>query len=547
MGTKTWKVAGRARTLLGALMLAASVSGAAVGVSGCAVSESDVHRWETTERGPTKLYAVVTHDKYAFPLRVEAALSLIRMKARAGKHWGIPYLVDGFKDENGELKEGALVALAQGDRDKMIQAMAPELIQQMSQPEPPKNPDGSRPPDPSIPFKDAAFAIVSHEPPLVTDEKTKADFSAALTQWAVTDFEARIDASQQFGIEQMMRFLGAPSVKGLPALINEQSTKIDRIASLVHDLGDPDTKLKASSALVTLAKTLDSKAWVDKQLPLVEEADKRAGQKVTKEQLAKQVQTFQDQELTKVFTAMKKVGGRPSVEYLLGYSADKSKSEDERKASLAALEGSVDKSQTKDIEILFEIAKDDATPDAARDLAFQRLGELPKEVVVPKMYQLFEGKKWKVRWVAASLVLHAITTKSLGDFMNHLPKSAAQKFAQTEPITYGSLVQKMDAPSGEPKPRDAILPYLASHEMGPKLTALGFFYGGKKADVGVVQPYADDTMPVSKCGEGKDNKDDDCGWQCEVPKPGGQDKETKDIHTVGDFVKYCVVPSMTAP
>ncbi len=40
-----------------------------------------------------------------------------------------------------------------------------------------------------------------------------------------------------------------------------------------------------------------------------------------------------------------------------------------------------------------------------RDLAFARLGELPKDQVVPKLYTLFEAKKWKVRWVAASLVL----------------------------------------------------------------------------------------------------------------------------------------------
>ena len=52
--------------LLGAMACAA-------GVSGCRVSESDVRRWETTERGPHKLVAVITHDKYAWNLRVEAA------------------------------------------------------------------------------------------------------------------------------------------------------------------------------------------------------------------------------------------------------------------------------------------------------------------------------------------------------------------------------------------------------------------------------------------------------------------------------------------
>jgi HEAT repeat protein len=543
--SRTRKAQNAGRTILGtfarSVLLAATLTGAALTVSGCAVSENDVHRWETTERGPGKLYAVVTHDKYAFPLRVEAALSLIRMKPRSGKHWAIPYLVDGFKDDTGEVREGALLVLPPPTRAKLVEAMAPELIKQMQSPPPPRNPDGSKPPDPSTAYKDAAFAMLSHDPPLVTDDKVKADLSNAITQWAHADFENRLDSSQQYGIEQVLRFLGANSVKALPAMLTESSTKIDRIAALIHDLGDAETKQKASVALVALAKKIDSKEWIDRQTPLVEEADKRANQKVTKEQLAEQVKKFQDQELVKIFTAMKKVGGRPSIEYALAYAANKDNNEDRRKAALAAIEGTVDKTQTKDIETLFEIAKDDTTPDSVRDLAFQRLGELPKEVVVPKMYQLFDAKKWKVRWVAASLIMKTLTTKGLPAFLERLPKTPATKMGMTEPISYGAIVKGMDAPAGEPKPRDAILPYLPSKDFGAKLTALGFFYGGSKKDVGVVQPYEGDATAVPACA-----KEDECGWQCEVPKSAGE-TESKDIKTVGEFVKFCLIPSMTSP
>src|SRR5580693_8513931 len=68
--------------------------------TGCAVSESDVHRWESTERGPYKLMAVVTHDKYSMPLRIESAMSLIRMPARGGRRMGISDLTDKYKDED---------------------------------------------------------------------------------------------------------------------------------------------------------------------------------------------------------------------------------------------------------------------------------------------------------------------------------------------------------------------------------------------------------------------------------------------------------------
>ncbi len=499
-------------------------------VAGCAVSESDVHRWEGTERGPEKLVAVVTHDKYSMQLRTEAAMSLIRMKPRAGKRIGIDQLIQ------------ALASLTEDDRRKIVIGMTPELVKEIEGAPPQKKPDGTMPFDETVPFKDAAFSMLSHEPPLVSDEKSKTDLSAALMKWAQTDFEDRIDNSAQaFGVEQMMRFFGAPAVKGLPPLMTEASSKVDRMASLVADLGDDQTKLAASQQLRTLAEAIDNPAWIAKQKPLVQEANTRSGAKVTDQQLAIQLDKFQEQELTKVFSSMKKVGGRPVIDYCLKFAANSKNSDERRKAALAALEGRIDKTNTADVDSVFNIAKDDAAPDAVRDLAFARLGELPKEQVVPKLYTLFEAKKWKVRWAAADLVLKTMTTKSLGEFMHHLPVSPGQKMGLSEPLTYGGRIAKMDAPSGEPKPREAILPYLNAKELGPRLTALGFFYQGKKADISVVQSKESDNTPVPKC-----EKEDECGWTCEVPKaPGSNETESKTIATVGDFVKFCIVPSMT--
>jgi len=515
---------------------------AGVGLTGCAVSESDVHRWEGTEQGPRKLYAVVTHAKYEWPLRVEAALSLIKMKPRGGKNWSIPYLVDGYVDDGGEFREGAIVALTPDDRKRMLEALVPELVNQIKQPLPPKNPDGAQPPDPSVPFKDVAFALLSHDPPLVTDDGVRAQLTSAITEWATSNLEARLDYTvQQYGIEQMFRYLGAAAIKGLPALLKEDSSKTDRIAGLIADLGDADAKQKASVQLVAIAKQIDSDAWIKKQTPLVEEANRRSKANVSKEAQTEQVKKYQEQELIKIFTAMKKVGGRPIIDYSLGFASKADNSEERRKAALASLEGRVDKGNTADIEKLFDIAKDDATPDSVRDLAFGRLGELPKEIVVPKMYALFDGqKKWKVRWVAASLVLRTMTTKGVADFMAHLPKSPAGKMGMTEPISYGGLIAKMEAPTGEPKPRDAILPYLRGNDLGPKLTAAGFFYGAKKSDLSAIAPLEGDGQAVPKC-----EKDDECGWSCDVSKgPGSAEKEPKEIHTVGEFVKFCIVPSM---
>src|SRR5208337_4143086 len=144
-------------------------------------------------------------------------------------------------------------------------------------------------PDPSIPYKDAAFGMLSHEPPLVSDDKTKSDFMAALTQWVQTDFEDRIqNSSQQFGVEQIMRFIGPPSVKQLPAVLVEGNTQLDKACQLIADIGDDDTKTRAGQALVAMLKTIDSPTWVEKQRALVNEANKKTGATPTPAQVQAQ-------------------------------------------------------------------------------------------------------------------------------------------------------------------------------------------------------------------------------------------------------------------
>jgi hypothetical protein len=528
---------GAASTAL-ALTLSALVPAFGVLGVGCRVDDQAVHRWETTERGPDKLVAVLTHDKYDLPLRIEAALSLIRMRPRNGRRVGTELMTD------------ALSALPGGPNDsraKIVDGMTPELIKQIEAPPPPRSTTGALPEDHSIPFKDAAFALLQHDPPLVSTEATKTALGGALTQWCQADFETRLEnPSQQFGIEQIMRFLGPSSVSGLPALINEQSNKVDRVIGLIADLGDPATKQKASDNLVALGKAIDSKAWIDKQTVVVQKADDDQKQKVTKEQLQTQVMKYQDQELTKVFSSMKRIKGRSVVEYLIAYASNPQNSAERRKTALAALEGGVDKNNAADIERIFTIAKDDSTPDDVRDQAFNRLGELPKEQVVPRLYTLFTAKKWKVRWVAASQVLRMITPKQIPEFMSHLPTTPSVKMGEGEVLAYGGALQKMESPAGEPKARDVVMGYLGTTAVGPKLTALSFFYQGKKADVPVVVAKEGDSQAVPKCDAA-----DECTWQCELPKPGtAPDKgetEMKTVVTVGDFARDCIAPHMDTP
>jgi hypothetical protein len=299
-----------------------------------------------------------------------------------------------------------------------------------------------------------------------------------------------------------------------------------------------ETKRRASDALVTVGKHIASSDWVEKQRALVVEANQKAKITATPQQVSDQLKQYQDQELEKVFTNMKRVGGRPAVDFCLAYAHDKGSSEKSRTNALAALENRVDKSVPGDVSIILDILTDDSNPDSVRAVAMARLGELPKDMILPKLYALFD-KKWQVRLDAARMILKTITTKDVPDFMQHLPQNDKAKMALSEPIAYGSLIMAMD-PQGGPKPRDVLTRYLQGGTLGGKLTAAGSYFAGKKSDASALGAFEEDKTPVPKCDPA-----DQCGWQCDVPKaPGSQDKETKTVTTVGEFIRWCIEPSL---
>jgi hypothetical protein len=494
----------------------------------CRVSDTDVQRWGSTEHGPDKLVAVLTHDKYDWPLRVEAALELLRMKPRSGRRIGINRLVD------------ALALLAPDERKKIIDGMLPQLIAQINQKPPAPAPGQPAPPDTSYSYKDAALAILTYDKAvLVSDDAARKQITDALIEWSQHDFERRIDnTTQMFGMEQMMRAIGAPAVKGLPTLITADSSKYDRVASMVSELGDQATKEATAIKLVELAKFTGSQAWIDKAKPSVEEANRASKITPTPQQLQQQLAQYQEEALNKVFAAIKKVGTRPAVDYCLSIASDKNQSEKRRQAALAALEGRLDRNRPGDVDKVITLASADDTPDAVRDLAFQRVGEMSRDQVVGKLYQLFNSRKWKVRWVAAGTVLRMSTTDQLPEFMSRLPVGALG-FAMTEPLSYGQAIGQMSVKG--PKPREAVLPFLKDVNLAPRLTALGYFYAnGNAADLPVVKALENDRALVPR------NDDPEAKWQCEVPKADSKENETKDIKDVGEFVRFCVVPAMKA-
>ena len=513
--------------------LATATVVAALALSGCRTSTDDVSRWAATSQGPKKLVAVLTHEKYPLDLRVEAALALIKMKPRAGRRVGI----QGSDEQVGLIT--ALGQLPPTTRNALVTQLVPRLEVEMKVARPKATPGRETPPDPGAPYKDAAFALLTHNGgALVTDPAMRDRLRTAITNFTTTNFAERLDdSSQLYGVEQVMRELKADGVRTLPSMMSTGAPKVDRMVELVADFGDEPTRLAASERLVAIARETGSDAWLAQKAPLVDAANKASKLAPAPDVFKKQLAQYQEEELLRVMTSMKRLGGKPVIDFLLRFADDKARSEKLRSAALVALQGKLDLANPAHADAVLAIAGAAETPDSLRDAALQRVGEFPRQMVLDKLYALFEHENWKVRWVAAGLILRMSETKDLEEFFTRLGKVRGMSIS--EPLRYGALLSSMKGP---PSPAEVSEKYARAPYPAPvRTSALGYYYAiGTRADLGKVAPYELDRTHAPTCK--KDSKE--CEWKCEVSTAGKQ--ETKEIVTLGDFVTYCIKPAMEA-
>lgn len=513
-----------------ALLFGIALGASAPLLAGCRANADDIERWSTTSQGPRKLVAVLTHDKYPLDLRVEAAMALVRMKPRGGRRIGIL----GQDDQPGLVT--SLESLPPADREKIVARMVPKLEEEMRRPPPKAQAGQPAPADGSFSYKDAAFALLTHaEGALVQSDETRKRLRAALADWCMTDFAERMDESSQlYGVEQVLRELGADGVARLPEQIVPGAKKIDRMADLISDIGNEKTKAEASTRLMAVAKDIASDHWIQQKSPIVDAANKASRLNPTPEQFKAQLDQYQEEELLRAFASMKKIGGAPVVEYLLEF-AKTAKQEKRRAAALAAVEGNLDKNKPQQVQAVLDIASAADTPDSVRDVALRRVGELPRKQVIGKLYDLFSNDNWKIRWVSAELVLKMSDTSHLSEFMGKL--AGVRHMAITEPLRYGALFGEM---KGKEPPATAIEKFVGRDQAVPvRLAALGYYYEwGTKNQVGKVEPHVGDRSRVPECKK----EGGDCEWKCAIGE--GKSQEVKEIGTVGEYVQYCVKPAM---
>jgi hypothetical protein len=519
---ETVERAGRRAGAAGVFLLCLATLGVGLATSGCRVNENDIHRWETTAHGPDKLKAVLLHDKYDNSLRVEAATSLIRMKPRQGRRVGIGIMVE------------TLASIAPNARQAIVAALVPSIIAELKKPPPVAQAGQTAPPDGSFPYKDAAYAMLTSERTVITDDTLKEALKAALIEWATSDFEHRLeDRTQAFGMEQLLRFIGPPAVAGLPKLMTRDAKRLDQMTSLVAELGDAQAKEAASANLVAVARFVTSEEWMKLKRPELQALNAASKIETTEKRFEGQLAQWQEEELFRVFGSMKKLGGRPSVDFLLTFAATKEQPEKRRQAALAALEGRLDRNNPSDIQRILEIATADA-PDAVLDQAFRRVGEMPRGSVADKLYGLFKSDKWKIRRAAAATILKMSTVKHVDEFMSKLPE--AKGFAMPEALTYGATLGDLK----EGSPLEVLKKHFTAGSAPVRASAIAYYFTfGTPADLAAVKPLESDSTRAPVC-----DADPDCKWACEVQKEGAKERELKDVKTIGEFVQYCVEPAM---
>ena len=292
-------------------------------------------------------------------------------------------------------------------RKHIVDDIAPKLIEMMQQPPPPKPADGTpQPARPEHPLQGRRLRLLSHEPPLVDRRRRRRPTSPPRSPSGCrpTSRTASTTARSSSASSRSCASSAPPSVKTLPAHdhrgIDQERQGLP--ARRRHRRRRHEEARRRGPRRAGQAHRL---AGVDRQAarPRQRGQHRRRTRPPRAQQVNAQLKTYQEQELEKVFTNMKRVGGRPVVDYCLAYARDKGKSEKMRTDALAAIENRIDKNIPADFQThLRHHPRRRGTPTRVRGVAMARLGELPKDMIVAKLYALFTTRSGRSGWTLPS-------------------------------------------------------------------------------------------------------------------------------------------------
>ena len=463
--------------------------------SACAVTEEDIVRWETTQRGPGRIVAVLMADKYDDDLRIRAGIALVEMEPRTGDH-----AINGLDE-----LQHALEQLPEETRTRIVDGMAPELLAILrGEGAGAAPPDATAVPPIQIRSKDAAYLLIGWGSP-----ETRTALTDGIVGWFVEDFNGR-NLAGTYSAEQVVRAIGAPAasrlVDAMTARIPEQA--LVQIANLIAQIGDAATKARAAERIVAVESEMEGAefgAWLGERY---------------RAQLAARGETRSDAEIAAGVELNREArivaGALPAMHHLAGEAVVANRLlaivqitaptppttpaalETRRVTALQALEGHVRGDQ---VAPLLAIALASSNSGQLRDYAFDRIADSHDRSVLPQLWPLAtqDGSAsrdaWRVRWRVGSLLLTLGGPEVVAEWFTRLPATRGVRFAREELYGYAERLAQM-----RPEPTASVRSQLTSTDWWDQAIALYYFErAGTEADIPALSALA--TASTATAGE----------------------------------------------
>ena len=473
---------------------------AGLALAGCKVDSDDVQYWKRTVKGPTRLAAVIGSDSYTTELRTEAALAMVEMD-RSDVN-GLALLGRALEDLSAEDPAAS---------ETIVGGMVPRLETLLS--EEPEEPDKG--PDPrQVRAKDAAYMVIPYAP-----AGSKDGLIRAVVGWYSADFEGRSLAGD-YSAEQVTRALGAEAAGMLVDALHEKMPPqaMIKIAEIIGEDGDPETKQRAADRLVTIEKQMEKSAFVKWLATEIRASIEASGETVDERRVNSLAVYNRENYINQgALPAMHHLGDQEVVSSRLMAIADTTPGEQDtaawierlntrRATALKALEGHVTRSH---LNRLLAIALDSSNSIEVRDYAFDRVGDIRSRAAIPKLWPLVDqvgctGASCssadklakRVRWRAGELVLSLGGPSTIEEFSQRLPSAAGIQYEPEELEGYATRMSQMTPP-----PTSTVIALLDSAQWWNRVVALRYLERrGGEADVPAMKRLMSDEGAVS--GEG---------------------------------------------
>jgi hypothetical protein len=456
-------------------------------LAGCKVDSDDVQQWKETVKGPSRLRAVIGSDRYSPELRTEAALAIVEMDRTD---------IDALS-----ILSKAFDELRRQDRatsEAIVGGMIPRLQALLSTA---PDPEASGPDPRQVRAKDAAYMVIPYAP-----ESSRNELIRTVVGWYSADFEGRSLAGD-YSAEQVTRALGAEAAGMLVDALHEKMPPqaMIKIAEIIGEDGDEQTKKRAGARLVTIEKEMEKAAFVKWLAAQIRESLKASGEEVDEARVSSLALYNRENYINQgALPAMQHLGEQALVSRRLLAIADTKAGASDPKAwverlntrratALRALEGHVTRAH---LNRLLSIALDPSNPVEVRDYAFDRVGDVRSGDAIPRLWPLVERLDKRLRWRAGELVLSLGGSSTIEPLSQRLPSSAGIQYEPEELEGYATKMSQMTPP-----PTSTVIVLLKSPQWWNRVVALRYLERrGGEADVPAMQQLMSDDGAVTGQG-----------------------------------------------